>query len=150
MLAEPRSYAQRAVAAAEQAIVLDRECVPALAVRVFVATTIDGKIAVGFADLERAMHIAAGYWKARRLHGWALLADNPPLEAVAEVQAALELNSFGLPARRLAAPMGISYYSDCCSAGTSSAMGSDRHGRQRLRQRWHLGSAAKVRSWPAV
>lgn len=42
----------------------------------FVATTIDGKIAAGLADLERAMRIAAGYWKVRRLHGWALLADN--------------------------------------------------------------------------
>ena len=94
-LAEPRSDAQRAVAAAEQAIVLDKECVPALAVRGFVATTIDGKIAAGPADLERALRIAAGYWKARRLHGWAMLADNRPREAVAEVQAALELNPFG-------------------------------------------------------
>jgi hypothetical protein len=46
-LAEPRAGAQRAVAAAEQAIALDKEYVPALAVRGFVATTIDGMIAAG-------------------------------------------------------------------------------------------------------
>jgi tetratricopeptide (TPR) repeat protein len=94
-LAEPRLGAQRAVAAAEQAIALDRESVPALAIRGFVAATIDGQIAPGLSDLERAMRIDSGYWKARGLHGWALLADDRPREAVAEVRTALELNPFG-------------------------------------------------------
>lgn len=94
-LVEPRLGAQRAVVAAERAIALDRECVPALAVRGFVAATIDGQIAAGLADLERAMRIDSGYWKARGLHGWALLADDRPREAVAEVRTALELNPFG-------------------------------------------------------
>jgi DNA-binding winged helix-turn-helix (wHTH) protein len=92
---EPRSGAHRAVAAAEQAIALDRECVPALAVRGFVAATVDGAVEAGLGELERALRIDSSYWTARGLHGWALLADGRPQEAVAEARTALDLNPFG-------------------------------------------------------
>ncbi len=92
---EPRSGARRAVVAAEQAMVLDGECVPALAIRGFVAATVEAQVAAGLADMERAMRIDAGYWTARGLHGWVLLADGRPKEAVAEVRKALELNPYG-------------------------------------------------------
>jgi tetratricopeptide (TPR) repeat protein len=91
----PRTGAHRAVAAAERAIALDRDCVPALAVRGFVAATVDGHIDAGLAELDRAMRIDSSYWTARGLHGWVLLAAGRPHEAAAEARRALELNPFG-------------------------------------------------------
>jgi tetratricopeptide (TPR) repeat protein len=93
-ISEPRHAARRAVDAANRALMLDRECVPAMAIRGFIAATVEGDVAAGRDDLERALRIDSGYWVARGLHGWVLLLDARPLEAVAEVHAALELNPF--------------------------------------------------------
>lgn len=93
-ISEPRHAARRAVDAANRALMLDRECVPAMAIRGFIAATVEGDVATGRDDLERALRIDSGYWVARGLHGWVLLVDGRPLEAVAEVHTALELNPF--------------------------------------------------------
>jgi len=93
-ISEPRHAARRAVDAANRALMLDRECVPAMAIRGFIAATVEGDVAAGRDDLERALRIDSGYWVARGLHGWVLLVDGRPLEAVAEVHTALELNPF--------------------------------------------------------
>jgi DNA-binding winged helix-turn-helix (wHTH) protein len=91
---EPRHAARRAAEAADRALSLDRECVPAMAIRGFIAATIEGDVATGRGDLERALRIDSGYWVVRGLHGWVLLVDGRPLDAVAEVHAALQLNPF--------------------------------------------------------
>jgi predicted Zn-dependent protease len=51
-------------------------------------------VKAGRADLEHALRIDSGYWVARGLHGWVLLAEDRPGDAVAEVRAAIELNPF--------------------------------------------------------
>jgi len=91
---EPRHAARRAADAANRALMLDRECVPAMAIRGFIAATVEGNVAAGCADLERALRIDSGYWVARGLHAWVLLVDSRPLEAVAEARTVLELNPF--------------------------------------------------------
>jgi len=93
-ISEPRHAARRAADAANRALILDRECVPAMAIRGFIAATVEGNVAAGRDDLERALRIDSGYWVARGLHAWVLLVDARPLEAVAEVRTALELNPF--------------------------------------------------------
>jgi len=93
-ISEPRHAARRSVDAANRALMLDRECVPAMAIRGFIAATVEGDVAAGRDDLERALRIDSGYWVARGLHAWVLLIDARPLEAVAEVHTALELNPF--------------------------------------------------------
>jgi DNA-binding winged helix-turn-helix (wHTH) protein len=93
-ISEPRHAARRARDAANRALMLDRECVPAMAIRGFIAATIEGDVATGLDDLSRALRIDSRYWVARGLHGWVLLVDGRPREAVAEVHTALELNPF--------------------------------------------------------
>jgi DNA-binding winged helix-turn-helix (wHTH) protein len=93
-IAEPRRAAHRAADAADRALALDRDCVAALAIRGFVAAVVEGDMPAGRTDLELALSIDAGYWVTRGLHGWLLLADGRPGDAVQEVRAAIELNPF--------------------------------------------------------
>lgn len=95
-LERPARAADAAIQAAEKALHLDPDCSPALAVRGWVKSVIRLDIASGLEDLEHSLRITDGYWAARAHHAWALVAAGQLDRAVTEMQAARELNPWGV------------------------------------------------------
>ena len=92
MAIDPRQAGVEAVTAAQEALALDPDCAPALAVRGWVAATIERDVAKGMADLDRSIAIDDRYWAARGMRGWALATVGRLPEAIADIGAALEWN----------------------------------------------------------
>lgn len=68
----PSEGGRHALQAAARALALDPDDVDALAVQGFVRVAVDGSVAEGLADLERAVSIDSGHWLARHMSAWAL------------------------------------------------------------------------------
>jgi len=71
MTCDPRLAGAEATAAALQALALDPDCAPALAVRGWVTVTIERDLERGLADLDDSIRIDDKYWAARGMRGWA-------------------------------------------------------------------------------
>lgn len=91
-LREPREAARLARVAVHQALAIDPDCAPALAIRGWLRATVDLDVAGGLVDMDRAVKADPHYWGALLLRAWVLQAAKRRDEAIDVVQRALALN----------------------------------------------------------
>ena len=95
-LDSPAATGHAAVAAAQEALDRDANFAPALAVRGWVVSVMQGDLRRGLEDLERSIALEGSYWTARLQYAWALLTAGRTAEAVAEMRLVDSLNPWGV------------------------------------------------------